>query len=186
MPRPLEIVLALVLSLIALPICLLIAPAVRFSSPGPALYWSRRVGLDEAPFWMPKFRSMRTDTPDLPKDLLADPQQWLTGVGAFLRRSSLDELPQLYSVLKGDMALVGPRPALVNQIDLIAARRAVGANDVRPGITGWAQINGRDELSNEAKVEYDRQYCARRSLIFDMKILFVTAFYVIRRKDVAH
>jgi len=186
MPRTIEIVLALVLSLIALPICLGAALAVRISSPGPVLYWSRRVGLDEAPFWMPKFRSMRTDTPDLPTDLLTDPQRWLTSVGPFLRRSSLDELPQLYSVLTGEMALVGPRPALVIQTDLIAARRAVGANSVRPGITGWAQINGRDDLSNEAKVEYDRQYCARRSLIFDMKILFVTALHVVRSKGVAH
>ncbi len=167
-------------------VCLGVALAVRATSPGPALYWSQRVGRGGRLFAMPKFRTMRIDAPEVATHLLVDPAQWLTPVGSFLRRSSLDELPQLWSVAVGDMSLVGPRPALHNQADLIAARRAAGVDVLQPGITGWAQVNGRDELPIPAKVAFDREYLERRSLLFDLRILFLTAAGVVRAKGVSH
>lgn len=166
--------------------CLAVAVAVRLTSPGPALYWSRRIGADEREFVMPKFRTMRTDTPEVATHLLKDPAKWLTPIGSFLRKSSLDELPQFFSVLRGDMSLVGPRPALYNQYDLIAARRDCGVAPLKPGITGWAQINGRDELPIPEKVEFDAQYARRACTAFDTAILLRTFTNVINRKGVAH
>ena len=165
---------------------LFVALAVRLTSPGPALYWSRRVGADEREFLMPKFRTMRTDTPQVATHLLTDAEKWLTPIGSFLRKSSLDELPQLYSVLVGDMSLVGPRPALFNQHDLIEARRECGVAALRPGITGWAQVNGRDELSIPEKVAYDRKYLVEMSSGFDFRILVITILNVMRRRGVRH
>ncbi len=178
--------LALPIALVlALPI-LLIALAVRLTSPGPALYWSDRVGRHNRLFKMPKFRSMRTDTPAVATHLLDDPARWLTPIGPFLRKSSLDELPQLWSILKGDMSFVGPRPALFNQDDLIALRTEAGVHALVPGLTGWAQINGRDELPIPQKVALDAEYLRRRSLGFDLRILWLTAVKVLRREGVQH
>jgi len=157
---------------------------VRLTSPGPALYWSQRVGKDARLFSMPKFRTMRIDTPEVATHLLDDPDHWLTPIGAPLRRLSLDELPQLWSVLVGDMSLVGPRPALFNQDDLIGARSAAGVDKLRPGVTGWAQINGRDELSISDKVALDADYLARRSLGFDLVILVKTVAPVVTGRGV--
>ena len=157
---------------------------VRLTSPGPALYWSRRVGRAGRLFSMPKFRTMRVDTPEVATHLLTDPNRWLTPIGPILRRLSLDELPQLWSVLVGEMSLVGPRPALFNQDDLIAARSAVGVDRLRPGVTGWAQINGRDELSIADKVALDAEYRARRTFIFDLLILLRTVAPVVSGRGV--
>ncbi|ALL15246.1 sugar transferase [Caulobacter henricii] len=157
---------------------------VRLTSPGPALYWSQRVGRCSTLFVMPKFRTMRTDTPEVATHLLADPDHWLTPIGATLRRLSLDELPQLWSVFVGHMSLVGPRPALFNQDDLIAARRQAGVDSLRPGVTGWAQINGRDELSIPDKVALDAEYLARRSFGFDLMILARTVLPVLTGQGV--
>jgi O-antigen biosynthesis protein WbqP len=151
-----------------------LALAVRLDSPGPAIHWSRRVGRHNRIFRMPKFRTMRTDTPDLATHLLAEPDRWVTPLGRVLRRTSLDELPQLWSVLTGEMSLVGPRPALFNQDDLVALRTEAGVERLRPGVTGWAQINGRDELSIPEKVRLDREYMERMSLAFDLRILLAT------------
>jgi len=161
------------LIILALPM-LLIALAVRLDSPGPALYWSDRIGADETIFRMPKFRTMKVGTPQLATHLLADAGDRLTRLGRFLRATSLDELPQLLSVMRGQMSLVGPRPALFNQDDLIALRREAGVSSLRPGVTGWAQVNGRDELPIPAKVAFDREYAARQSLLFDLRIIFMT------------
>lgn len=157
---------------------------VRLTSPGPALYWSQRVGRDSQLFSMPKFRTMRIDTPEVATHLLDDPDRWLTPIGAPLRRLSLDELPQLWSVLTGDMSLVGPRPALFNQDDLIASRKAAGVDQLRPGVTGWAQINGRDELSIPDKVALDADYLARRSFGFDLMVLARTVAPVVSGRGV--
>lgn len=186
MKRLIDLVLVLVFSPIFAMTFAVVAVAVRLTSPGPVLYWSKRVGAHGQPFWMPKFRTMRTDTPEVATHLLQNPAQWLTPIGSFLRKSSLDELPQLISVLRGDMTLVGPRPALHNQVDLIAARRERGVDVLRPGITGWAQINGRDELPIPIKVEFDHEYLLRHSLAFDARILARTATSVILRKGVSH
>ncbi len=175
----------LVAVLLALPI-LIVAIAVRLTSPGPALYWSDRVGRDNRIFKMPKFRSMRIDTPAVATHLLQNPDQWLTPIGSFLRKSSLDELPQLWSILKGDMSFVGPRPALFNQDDLIALRTEKGVHELVPGLTGWAQVNGRDELPIPQKVELDAEYLQRRSLLFDLKVLWMTALKVLARDGVSH
>jgi O-antigen biosynthesis protein WbqP len=176
---------AAALALLAIPL-LVIAALVRATSPGPAIHWSKRVGRDNALFRMPKFRTMRIDTPQIATHLMSDPGRWLTPIGGFLRRSSLDELPQLISVLKGDMSLVGPRPALFNQDDLVALRTAAGVHRLAPGVTGWAQINGRDELPIPVKVALDREYLQRRSLAFDLKILVLTVVRVLRREGVDH
>jgi O-antigen biosynthesis protein WbqP len=175
----------LMLLLFALPM-LVIAILVRLTSPGPALHWSDRVGRDNKVFRMPKFRSMHVGTPPLATHLLANPEVHITSVGRFLRHSSLDELPQLWSVLIGDMSLVGPRPALFNQGDLLEARTAIGVHVLRPGITGWAQINGRDELPIATKVALDAEYASKRSLWFDLMILWLTIWRVARREGVSH
>jgi O-antigen biosynthesis protein WbqP len=163
-----------------------VALAVRLTSPGPVLYWSDRVGRDNRIFKMPKFRSMRIDTPAVATHLLENPDQWLTPIGSFLRKSSLDELPQLWSILKGDMSFVGPRPALFNQDDLIALRTQLGVHELVPGLTGWAQVNGRDELPTLQKVQFDVEYLQRRSQAFDLKILWLTALKVLVRDGVSH
>lgn len=184
--RLFDFVLAVVLLLLfALPM-LLVALAIRLTSPGPALYWSDRVGKDNRIFRMPKFRSMRVGTRAVATHLLDDPQQWLTPIGGFLRKSSFDELPQLWSILKGDMSFVGPRPALFNQDDLIALRTQQGVHELLPGLTGWAQINGRDEIPIPQKVALDAEYLRRRSFLFDMEIMFMTAIKVLRRESVSH
>jgi O-antigen biosynthesis protein WbqP len=170
---------------LALPI-LIVALAVRLTSPGPVLYWSERVGRHNRIFKMPKFRSMRTDTPAVATHLLQNPDQWLTPIGSFLRKSSLDELPQLWSIFKGDMSFVGPRPALFNQDDLIALRTDLGVHELVPGLTGWAQVNGRDELPIPQKVQLDAEYMQRRSLFFDLKILWMTALKVRAGAGVSH
>lgn len=171
--------------LLALPI-LLLALLVRLTSKGPALYWSDRVGQHNRFFKMPKFRSMRVGTPAVATHLLTDPRAYLTPIGGFLRKSSLDELPQLWCILRGDMSFVGPRPALFNQQDLIEMRTQQGVHLLLPGITGWAQINGRDEIPIPQKVALDRQYLERQSFGFDMKILLLTAIKVIRSDNVMH
>jgi O-antigen biosynthesis protein WbqP len=186
MKRLVDLALALaLLPLLALPL-LSIAALVRLTSPGPALYWSDRVGRHNRIFRMPKFRSMRTDTPAVATHLLERPDQYLTPIGSFLRQSSLDELPQLWSILIGDMSFVGPRPALFNQQDLIALRTAKGVDALLPGLTGWAQINGRDELPIPAKVALDHHYLRHRSLRMDLLILWRTARKVLTRDGVAH
>lgn len=163
-----------------------VAVAVRLTSPGPALYWSDRVGRHNKIFRMPKFRSMRVGTPAVATHMLADAKSHLTPIGSFLRKSSLDELPQLWSILVGDMSFVGPRPALFNQDDLIALRTQYGVNELVPGLTGWAQVNGRDELPIPDKVKLDAEYLQRRSLWFDIKIIWLTALKVVRRDGVSH
>ncbi|HVI33309.1 sugar transferase [Phenylobacterium sp.] len=186
MKRLLDIAGALAGLVVLWPVLLAVALAVRLDSPGPALHWSRRVGRGNRIFAMPKFRTMRTDTPDVATHLLADPDQWITPLGRFLRRTSLDELPQLWSVLTGDMSLVGPRPALFNQDDLVALRTEAGVHRLRPGLTGWAQINGRDELPIPEKVRLDREYLERRSLAFDLRILAGTALAAFSGRGVSH
>jgi len=174
-----------ILVLLVAPI-LLISIAVRLSSKGPALYWSNRIGKNNKIFKMPKFRSMLIETPAVATHLLDNPSTYLSPIGGFLRRSSLDELPQLFSVLKGDMSFVGPRPALFNQDDLIALRTEKGVDKLLPGITGWAQVNGRDELSISDKVALDVEYLNCQSFWFDMKILWMTFLKVIKRDGVSH
>jgi len=171
------------LLLLAIPL-LIVAAVVRLTSPGPVLHWSKRVGRNNVLFAMPKFRTMRIDTPQVATHLLEDADRWLTPPGAFLRRASLDELPQLWSVLVGDMSLVGPRPALFNQDDLVALRTAAGVETLRPGVTGWAQINGRDEVSIPEKVALDAEYLRRRSFWLDLTILLATVLPVMTGKGV--
>ena len=178
----LAISVALVL---AVPV-MVVAVLVRITSSGPALYWSDRVGRHNKIFKMPKFRSMRVGTPAVATHLLADPDAYLTPIGSFLRKSSLDELPQLWSILRGDMSFVGPRPALFNQSDLITLRTHQGVHELVPGLTGWAQINGRDELPIPQKVALDVEYLQKQSFLLDIKILFLTALKVIRRDNITH
>jgi len=165
---------------------LLVALLVKLTSPGPVLYWSDRVGVGNEIFKMPKFRTMRIDTPAVATHLLDNPDSYLTPIGPFLRKSSLDELPQLWNVLKGDMSFVGPRPALFNQEDLIALRTEKGVHRLIPGITGWAQINGRDDIPIPKKVEFDEYYLLHRSFLLDIKIILLTVFKVVRREGVVH
>lgn len=165
---------------------LITALAVKLTSPGPILYWSDRVGKNNIIFKMPKFRTMRTDTPAVATHLLGDPDCWLTPIGKFLRKSSLDELPQLFSILSGDMSIVGPRPALFNQDDLITLRTEKGVHQLTPGLTGWAQINGRDELPIPVKVDFDEYYLKQRSFLLDMQIIFRTFFKVVKSEGVTH
>ncbi|OIQ97578.1 undecaprenyl phosphate N,N'-diacetylbacillosamine 1-phosphate transferase [mine drainage metagenome] len=186
MKRLFDLCLALVASFFLVIPFLLVAVVVRLTSVGPILYWSDRVGRDNTIFKMPKFRSMRIDTPAVATHLLADPKQFLTPVGSFLRKSSLDELPQLWSILKGDMSLVGPRPALFNQDDLIALRTQYGVEKLVPGLTGWAQINGRDELPIPDKVKLDVEYLHHQSFWLDIKIIFLTFLKVILRDGIQH
>jgi O-antigen biosynthesis protein WbqP len=171
--------------ILAVPV-LLVAALVRLTSPGPSLYWSDRVGRHNTIFKMPKFRSMRVGTPAVATHLLADPNAYLTPIGSFLRKSSLDELPQLWSILVRDMSFVGPRPALFNQHDLIELRTQLGVHELVPGLTGWAQINGRDELPIPEKVKLDAEYLQRQSLWFDIQILWLTFLKVVRRDGVTH
>jgi len=165
---------------------LITALAVKLTSPGPILYWSDRVGRYNIIFKMPKFRTMRTDTPAVATHLLGDPDRWLTPIGKFLRKSSLDELPQLFSILTGDMSIVGPRPALFNQDDLIALRTEKKVHQLTPGLTGWAQINGRDELPIPVKVEFDEWYLNNRSFMLDLKIIAMTFVKVLKKEGVTH
>jgi len=179
------VVVVLAFHVLIVPLAL-IALAVRLTSQGPILYWSDRVGRDNRIFRMPKFRTMRLDTPTVATHLLVDPANWLTPTGAIMRKSSLDELPQLWSILIGDMSLVGPRPALFNQSDLIAMRTELGVHILTPGLTGWAQVNGRDELPIPQKVEFDAQYLSRQSFSFDMYILWLTFLKVVQGDGVTH
>jgi len=181
-----DLVLALLAMPLLLPLIVFVAVLVRLTSPGPVLYWSERVGRYNKIFRMPKFRSMRIDTPAVATHLLQNPDQWLTPIGSFLRKTSLDELPQLWSILKGDMSFVGPRPALFNQDDLIALRTNAGVHELLPGLTGWAQINGRDELPISEKVKLDIEYLQRCSFTFDLGILWMTVLRVLRRDGVSH
>lgn len=184
--RGFDIAIAATGLLIGWPVLLVLAFMVRFDSPGPAIHWSQRVGQGNRLFRMPKFRTMRTDTPDVATHLLEDPDRWITPLGRFLRRSSLDELPQLWSVLVGHMSLVGPRPALHSQADLIALRTEAGVEALRPGVTGWAQVNGRDELPIPEKVRLDADYLARRSFAFDLWIIAATAAAALTGRGVSH
>jgi len=165
---------------------MMIALAVKFTSRGPALYWSDRVGRNNKIFRMPKFRTMKVSAPEVATHLLPDPEAHLTAIGPFLRKTSLDELPQIYSILKGDLSFVGPRPALHNQDDLVALRTECGVHELLPGLTGWAQINGRDDLPIPVKVAYDCEYLRKRTLLFDLKILLRTVAKVLRGDGVVH
>jgi len=184
--RVFDLTLALVAGLVLLLPALLVAAAVRVSSHGPILFWSDRVGRYNRIFRMPKFRSMVVDTPAVATHLLQSPGTFLTPIGGFLRKSSLDELPQIWSIIKGDMSFVGPRPALFNQNDLVQLRTIQGVHTLVPGLTGWAQINGRDELPIPQKVALDAEYLNKRSLRFDVKILLLTVIKVLRRDNVTH
>ena len=186
MKRFIDLFLAVMIGILfALPF-LLVAVSVRLTSTGSILYWSDRVGHQNKIFKMPKFRTMLVETPAVATHLLPDPAQFLTPVGSLLRKSSLDELPQIWSILKGDMSFVGPRPALYNQDDLIELRKQCGVDKLLPGLTGWAQINGRDELPIPEKVKLDVVYMQNQSLFFDLKIIFLTVLKVLRRDGVQH
>ncbi len=186
MKRLFDLVLAIFLiTLFSLPL-VLVALVVRLTSPGPVLFWSNRLGRDNQLFKMPKFRTMRVDTPVVASNLLNNPQSFLTPIGSFLRRSSLDELPQIWSVIVGDMSFVGPRPALYNQDDLIALRIEKQVHKLLPGLTGWAQVNGRDELPISTKVNLDAEYMRKQSFCFDIYILYLTFIKVLRQDGVTH
>lgn len=165
---------------------LMIMIGVKLSSEGPTLYWSKRAGQNDQYFMMPKFRSMQIGTPEVATDKLGKPDLYITSFGSFLRRTSLDEIPQLYSVICGDMSIVGPRPALHNQDKLIALRAESGVNALRPGVTGWAQVNGRDQISLQEKLRYDKEYLEHQSLFFDVKIIFLTILAVVRSRGINH
>ena len=181
-----DIILSLLLfCFLAVPL-LLIALVIKLTSKGPVIHWSKRVGTGNEIFLMPKFRSMYTNTPQVATHLLQNSDSFVTPVGRFLRKTSLDEVPQLFSVLKGDMSLVGPRPALFNQDDLVQLRTSYGIQNLRPGVTGWAQINGRDDLPIPVKVEFDADYMRNSSLLFDCKIIFLTVFKVLLSKGIKH
>jgi len=184
--RGADLFLVIVAGLFLIVPIVVVALCVRMTSSGPAIYWSNRVGRRNQIFQMPKFRSMRIDTPTVATHLLDDPSRYLTPIGAFLRKSSLDELPQLWCILKGEMSFVGPRPALYNQNDLIALRTAEGVDALLPGLTGWAQVNGRDELPIPEKVKFDVEYLQRRSFFMDMRILAMTVGKVLGSKGIAH
>lgn len=182
--RVLDFLLALCGLLVLWPVFLIIAIAIKIDDPGPVFFSQKRVGLHKRYFQLYKFRSMKVSTPDVPTHLLEHPEQYISRVGGFLRKTSLDELPQLLNILRGDMAVIGPRPALWSQADLIAERDKYGANDVRPGLTGWAQINGRDELTIEEKSAFDGEYVKRLSFTFDCKCFFGTIGAVLRHDGV--
>ena len=186
MKRIFDALLVIIVTILLVVPIILTAIAVRITSKGNVLYWSDRVGKNNKIFKMPKFRSMLIDTPNIATHLLNNPDSYLSPIGGFLRRSSLDEVPQLFSVLKGDMSFVGPRPALFNQDDLLALRAEKGVDKLLPGITGWAQVNGRDELSIPDKVALDVEYLNRQSFWFDIKILWMTFLRVVKRDDVSH
>jgi O-antigen biosynthesis protein WbqP len=186
MKRLFDLTLVCVVGIVLMLPLLTVYCVVRLTSVGPALYWSDRVGRNNRTFKMPKFRSMQLNTPVVATHLLRDPHAYLTPVGSFLRKSSLDELPQLWSILKGEMSFVGPRPALFNQYDLIELRTRHGVHELVPGLTGWAQINGRDELPIPQKVALDIEYLQKRSFLFDLKIMCLTIAKVLRRDSVTH
>ena len=186
MKRLLDLALGLMAAVLLLVPLVVVALLVRLTSPGPALYWSDRVGRHNKIFKMPKFRSMRVGTPAVATHLLANPKAHLTPIGSFLRKSSLDELPQLWSILVGDMSFVGPRPALFNQQDLIELRTQKNVHTLVPGLTGWAQVNGRDELPIPQKVALDAEYLQRQGFWFDIKILWLTFMKVVQRDGVSH
>lgn len=183
--RILDFIISLFATICLSPAFIATAVAIKIDSKGPVFFIQKRVGKDKKHFNMYKFRTMRTDTPhDMPTHLLKDPEAFITKTGKFLRKSSLDELPQLLNIIKGDMAIVGPRPALWNQDDLIAERDKYGANDIRPGLTGWAQVNGRDELEIPVKAKFDGEYVERMSLLFDIKCIISTALQVVKHEGV--
>jgi O-antigen biosynthesis protein WbqP len=184
--RMFDIVMAVILTIIFCIPIFLIACMVKISSGGTVLYWSDRMGIDNVIFKMPKFRTMRTDTPAVATHLLKKPEAYLTPIGSFLRKISLDELPQLWSILKGDMSFVGPRPALYNQDDLIELRTRKNIHTLTPGITGWAQVNGRDELPIPVKVEFDEYYLKNKSFFLDLKILWMTIVKVLKKEGIQH
>jgi O-antigen biosynthesis protein WbqP len=184
--RVFDVLLALFVAMFLLIPLVLVALVVKFTSPGPVVYWSNRVGRFNVLFRMPKFRTMQVNTPSVATHLLTDPDQYLTPVGSFLRKSSLDELPQLWSILCGDMSFVGPRPALFNQDDLVALRTAENVHSIVPGLTGWAQVNGRDELPIPDKVALDKYYLQHKSVFLDCKIMLLTLLKVVRRDGVSH
>jgi O-antigen biosynthesis protein WbqP len=184
--RTFDIILSLAGLVTLLPVMIIVAAAIRISSKGPTLYWSQRVGKNNELFWMPKFRTMRLDTPAVATHLLSDPKRHLISIGSFLRKSSLDEIPQLWCILVGTMSLVGPRPALFNQYDLISQRTACNVHSLTPGLTGWAQVNGRDDLSITNKVALDLEYLEDQSFMLDLKIIAMTATKVIGAADVRH
>jgi O-antigen biosynthesis protein WbqP len=186
MKRLFDLILALIATIMLLAPFVLIWLAVRLTSRGSALYWSDRAGRGNMLFKMPKFRSMLVGTPAMATHLLSDPKVHLTPIGSFLRKNSLDELPQLWCILKGDMSFVGPRPALFNQYDLIKLRISKGIHHLRPGLTGWAQVNGRDDLSIKKKVNFDAEYLKKKSFLFDLKILYLTFIKIIRREGIRH
>lgn len=186
MKRIFDVIMAILLLGIFSLLMFLVALLVKFTSRGPVLYWSDRVGKNNSIFKMPKFRTMRIDAPAVATHILENPDKYLTPIGSFIRRFSLDELPQLWSVLKGDMSLAGPRPALYNQEDLVALRTEKGVHNLIPGITGWAQVNGRDELPIPVKVEFDEYYLKNRSFLFDLRILWLTLYKVIKTEGVNH
>ena len=186
MKRTFDLILGLILLLIfALPL-LIVAALVRLTSKGPAIHWSKRIGINNKIFLMPKFRSMKVDAPQLATHLIADPKSLLTPIGGFIRKTSLDELPQLWSVINGDMSFVGPRPALFNQDDLISLRTEKNVHLLKPGITGWAQINGRDDLPIPTKVNFDEWYLKNQTLGLDIKIIFLTAYKVFKSEGIQH
>lgn len=186
MKRALDIIIALFAMVLLLPIILFASLAIKLTSSGPILYWSDRVGKNNLIFKMPKFRTMRINTPPLPTHLMTNPEHYLTSIGPFLRKTSLDEIPQLCSILKGEMSFVGPRPALFNQDDLIALRTQVGVHTLTPGLTGWAQINGRDSLPISEKVLWDKEYLEKKSMTFDFCILIRTFLKIFFSKNISH
>ena len=186
MKRFFDISVGLILFILLVIPILLVSISIKLTSKGSVLYWSERVGREKVNFMMPKFRTMRSDTPQLATHLMNDPDEFLSPIGGFLRRSSLDEIPQIFSIMKGDMSFVGPRPALFNQDDLIALRTEQGIDKLIPGLTGWAQVNGRDELPIPEKVALDVEYLEKQTFWFDMKILWMTVLKVVRRDGVSH
>ncbi len=186
MKRCFDLILSITTALLLLPVIITVSIAIKLTSKGPALYWSDRIGENNKIFKMPKFRSMKTNTPAVATHLLKNSDSMLTPIGGFLRKSSLDELPQLWSIIKGDMSIVGPRPALFNQDDLIALRTKQEIHKIKPGLTGWAQINGRDELPIPEKVTLDLEYMQKQSFLFDLKIIWLTILKVIKSDGVSH
>ncbi|MFR2666318.1 MAG: sugar transferase [Clostridium sp.] len=184
MKRLFDFVMSLIGIIVLSPIILIVALAVKLTSPGPMLFKQRRIGKNNDEFQIYKFRTMRIDTPNVPTHLLENPEQWITPVGKFLRKTSLDELPQLFNILKGEMSIVGPRPALYNQIDLKEMRTEAGIHKLVPGLTGWAQINGRDEIPLSLKVKLDKEYLEKKNFFFDIKIIFMTVLSVLKSEGV--
>lgn len=184
MKRGFDILSSLVAIVLFSPILLILAIIVKCTSPGPILFKQRRIGKDNQEFMIYKFRTMRIDTPNVATHLLKNPEQYITSIGKFMRKTSLDELPQLFNILKGEMSVVGPRPALYNQYDLIEMRTNANVHTVRPGLTGLAQVSGRDELENEQKVYFDQQYVQKQSFFFDLKLIFLTVVKVFKSEGV--